>query len=62
MIIKVIILSMLAEAIWENLRMVWENGNWEDVSKVYKKENGSWVEQQDLSQVFDVNSNYIKEN
>lgn len=26
MIIKVIILSMLCEAIWENLRMVWENG------------------------------------
>lgn len=26
MIIKVIILSMLCEAIWENLRMIWENG------------------------------------
>lgn len=26
MIIKVVILSMLAEAIWENLRMTFENG------------------------------------
>lgn len=38
------------------------NGNWTDVSKVYKKENGSWVEQTDLSQVFDTNANYVKEN
>ena len=38
------------------------NGNWQDVSKVYKKENGSWVEQTDLSQVFDTNANYVKEN
>lgn len=38
------------------------NGNWEDVSKVYKKENGSWVEQQDLSEVFDENANYVKGN
>lgn len=37
------------------------NGNWEDVSKVYKKENGTWVEQQDLSQVFDTQKNYLKE-
>lgn len=38
------------------------NGIWQDVSKVYKKENGSWVEQTDLSQVFDTNANYVKEN
>ena len=38
------------------------NGNWQDVNKVYKKENGSWVEQTDLSQVFDTNANYVKEN
>lgn len=38
------------------------NGNWEDVSKVYKKENGSWIEVQDISQEFDVNANYVKEN
>lgn len=38
------------------------NGSWQDVSKVYKKENGSWIEQEDLSQVFDTNTNYVKEN
>ena len=38
------------------------NGNWQDVSKVYKKENGSWIEQTELSQVFDTNINYVKEN
>lgn len=37
------------------------NGNWQDVSKVYKKENGSWIEQEDLSQVFDTQKNYLKE-
>lgn len=26
MMIKIIILAMLCEAIWENLRMIWENG------------------------------------
>lgn len=38
------------------------NGNWEDVSKVYKKENGSWAEQADLSEVFDENANYVNGN
>lgn len=38
------------------------NGNWQDVNKVYKKENGEWVEQTDLGQVFDVDTNYFKEN
>lgn len=38
------------------------NGNWTDISKVYKKENGSWIEQTELSQVFDTNTNYVKEN
>jgi len=38
------------------------NGNWTDVSKVYKKENGEWIEQTELSQVFDTNTNYVKEN
>lgn len=26
MMIKIIILAMLCEAIWENLKMIWENG------------------------------------
>lgn len=38
------------------------NGNWENISKVYQKENGNWVEKQDLTQVFDTNANYVKEN
>lgn len=38
------------------------NGSWNDVSKVYKKENGTWIEVQDISQEFDVNTNYYKEN
>lgn len=37
------------------------NGNWQDVSKVYKKENGEWIEQTELSQVFDTQKNYLKE-
>lgn len=37
------------------------NGNWTDVSKVYKKENGEWIEQTELSQVFDTQKNYLKE-
>lgn len=37
------------------------NGNWQDVRKVYKKENGEWIEQTELSQVFDTQKNYLKE-
>ena len=37
------------------------NGNWNDVNKVYKKENGEWIEQTELSQVFDTQKNYLKE-
>ena len=37
------------------------NGNWTDVSKVYKKENGEWIEQTEFSQVFDTQKNYLKE-
>ena len=37
------------------------NGTWQDVSKVYKKENGEWIEQTELSQVFDTQKNYLKE-
>lgn len=37
-----------------------ENGVWNDYSKVYKKIDGLWVEQADLSKVFDVGANYIR--
>jgi hypothetical protein len=39
-----------------------EDGDWEaiSVSKVFKKVNGSWVEQSDLTTVFDQTKNYVK--
>ena len=40
--------------------MIKQNGSWIQVSKVYKKINGSWVEQTDLSNLFDENTNYEK--
>lgn len=37
-----------------------DNGNWVAATKVYKKVNGSWVEQVDLTAVFDPNTKYVK--
>ena len=37
-----------------------DNGSWVSASKVYKKVSGSWVEQQDLTTVFDPTKNYVK--
>lgn len=34
------------------------NGSWSTVTKAYKKINGSWVEQTDLTNVFDSGTNY----
>ena len=36
------------------------NGAWVAATKVYKKANGIWVEQSDLTTVFDVNTNYVR--
>jgi len=36
------------------------NGSWVAATAVYKKVNGSWVLQNDLSSVFDANTNYLK--
>ena len=36
------------------------NGAWVTVTKAYKKVSGSWVEQSDLTTVFDSNTNYLK--
>ena len=36
------------------------NGSWVNVSKVYKKANGIWVEQSDLASLFNTNTNYVK--
>ena len=35
-------------------------GNWVTATKVYKKVSGSWVEQSDLTTVFNSNTNYLK--
>ena len=35
-------------------------GGWVAATKVYKKVNGSWVEQSDLTTVFDSTKNYVK--
>lgn len=39
-----------------------ENGAWKNVVKAYKKVNGVWVEQSDLTTVFNSSTNYIKGN
>lgn len=39
-----------------------ENGRWYRYTRAFKKVNGSWVEQTDLSKVFDSNTNYVKGN
>lgn len=36
------------------------NGSWVNVSKVYKKVSGIWVEQSDIANLFSTNTNYIK--
>ena len=36
------------------------NGTWVACTKAYKKVDGSWVEQTDMSGLFDTNKNYIK--
>lgn len=38
-----------------------QNGSWTLVQKIYKKINGIWVEQTDLTTVFDINKNYVHE-
>lgn len=37
-----------------------ENGTWKQYGQVYKKVNGVWVEQQNLSSLFSTNTNYVK--
>lgn len=36
------------------------NGVWTEVSAVYKKADGAWVEQEDLQSLFDTSANYVK--
>lgn len=37
-----------------------ESGSWVSAIKAYKKVNGSWVQQSDLTTVFNANINYVK--
>lgn len=39
-----------------------ENGNWNKYSAVYKKENGIWVLQSNLTSIFNANTNYVRGN
>ena len=39
-----------------------ESGNWNKYSAVYKKENGAWVLQSNLTSIFDANTNYVRGN
>lgn len=39
-----------------------DNGSWVMVAKAYKKVNGTWVEQSDLTTVFQSGTNYVKGN
>ena len=36
------------------------NGSWINVAKVYKRVNGSWIEQSDIINLFDKLTNYVK--
>lgn len=36
------------------------NGSWANVSKVYKKVSGIWVEQSDIANLFSTDTNYVK--
>ena len=36
------------------------NGSWVTASAVYKKVNGAWVKQTDVTTVFDANTNYVR--
>lgn len=37
-----------------------DGSTWRSATKAYKKVNGSWVQQSDLSTVFDASTNYVK--
>ena len=42
--------------------MLKTNGVWQDVQEAYKKVNGVWVKQTDLTTLFDTSTNYVKGN
>jgi hypothetical protein len=54
-----IYVELLYGEISTNLRLK-QNNSWTPVTKVFKKVNGSWVEQTDLSSLFNTTTKYIK--
>lgn len=54
-----IYIELLYGEIGTNLRLK-QNNSWTPVTKVFKKVNGSWVEQTNLSSLFNTNTKYIK--
>lgn len=44
----------------QKIMYIKNNGTWTVVSAVYKKINGSWVQQTDLESLFNTNTNYLK--
>ncbi|MBR4983990.1 MAG: hypothetical protein IKY94_15775 [Lachnospiraceae bacterium] len=54
-----IYVELLYGEINTNLRIK-QNNSWTPVTKVFKKVNGSWVEQTDLSSLFNTSTKYIK--
>lgn len=42
--------------------MIKMNGTWQNVSKIYKKINGQWIEQTELNSLFDSNEKYFNAN
>lgn len=55
--------SVIAVIIGSNAILYFKNnGSWVTAVKAYKKINGSWVEQSDVTTVFDSSTNYVRGN
>ena len=54
------IVVVIGSAEQQSIIYVKNNNVWQQYSKAYKKINGSWVEQTDLTNLFDTNTNYVK--
>ena len=52
--------SITANYVVSNKIFYKDNGEWVPAEAVYKKESGEWVLQEDLTAVFDPDTNYVK--
>lgn len=53
--------TIVVSAVSGSAQLYFKSNNvWTAATRVYKKINGAWVEQSDLSAVFDSNTNYLK--